>query len=89
MPVLTPVDMEYEDIDNADSKFFKNGEFALIKLAKKLNDKKFNAILLNDRIYCNKKVIIYEEKNNLRIEGILCPEYYEIRDIVYSEYFKI
>ncbi len=47
-------------------------------------------MLVDDKIYCGNKVIIHADADNtLRIEGMMCPDYYKIREVVYSKYFKI
>jgi len=91
MPMLKMTDIneqKYEEKRNPI--FFKSSKFTLIDLLQCLNEKHLNAVLIDDKIYCDKKVIIHlEENNTLKIEGVICREYYQIREIIYSKYFKI
>lgn len=70
--------------------FFKSTKFTLVDLMELLNDKHLNAILLDNKIYCGTKVVIHTENNNtLWIEGVISPEYYQVREIIYSKYYKV
>ena len=90
MPMLKAVDQTEKKEGKGEPAFFKSAKFTLIDLLQCLNEMHLNAVLVDNKIYCDKRVIIHAESDNtLQIEGVICPEYYKIREIIYSKYFKI
>jgi hypothetical protein len=70
--------------------FFRSAKFSMVNLVELLNEKHLNAMLVNNKIYCgNRTIISIEQPNTLLIEGVISPEYYQVRDLIYSKYFKI
>jgi len=79
---------EVKEINKKEA-FFRSTKFSMVDLVELLNEKHLNAILVNNKIYCGNRVIIHNEKpNTLWIEGVFSPEYYQVREIIYSRYFK-
>ena len=90
VPMLKVSEQGETKVDAKEPAFFKSRKFTLVDLVELLNEKHLKAVLLDNKIYCNKKVIIHAESDTtLKIEGMICPEYYQVREIIYSKYYKI